>query len=355
MSVGRQPIDGRFGGRYDPTVPNVSLKDVAARAGVSFQTVSKALNDSGRVSAETRRRVREAADELGYVPNVLARGLQTRVTGTIGVLNSDFSNTVLAQHLVGIEREARRRGLGVLISSVDATGSDAERALRVLTERRVDGIICNAPAVEDDPRTGTLLRSGRIPAVSLHHIDGGGIPVVHGDNRESARLPMRHLLTLGHRRIGVIAGLRARRVTRERLDTYAEVLGEHGIALPPELVEEGDWEVEGGHRAAHRLLDRIPGLTALVAQNDTMAVGALNALYERGLRVPEDCSVVGCDDLHFAARTIPPLTTVRLPFHRAGETALGLLAEQMETGAAADRTMPVAMVYRASSRAVVPV
>lgn len=366
-----------------PHDPSPSLKDVAALAGVSFQTVSKALKGSGRVSEETRSRVREAAETLGYVPNALARGLQTRATGTLGVLNSDFSNTIIAQHLVGIEREARRLGFGVLVSSLDTQGSGADRAMRTLMERRVDGIICNAPVVEDDPALGATLRAG-VPAVALHSVAGGGVPVLHSDLRLSGRLPLLHLLQLGHRRIGIVLGLRARRVTRRRLAAYEELLGEYGMTLPASMTEEGDWKVEGGHQAAHRLLDRNPGLTALVVQNDEMAVGVLNALYERGLRVPDDCSVVGCDDLPVAARTIPPLTTVRLPFHETGAAAVRMLARRLNavetaktaktvetaeeeagerepgeadewhpdgTGALGETSLlPVEMVYRASTR-----
>ena len=333
---------------------HVSLKDVAARAGVSFQTASKVLNGKGTVSAETRRRILGAADALGYVPNALARSLLTSRTCTIGVIASDFSDTVLSQIVVGVEREARRHGHCVIIGSVDRDGSDGARYLRELIERRVDGIVTVAPKLEGDPRVGELLRGG-VPAVTTHHVAGGGVSVVRPDDFQAAFLATRHLTALGHRRIGTITGCRAGRVSHIRVEGYRHALVESGIPFDPDLVEAGDWEVEGGYQATHRLLDRAPDLTAVFAQNDPMAVGVLSALHDRGWGVPDDCAVVGCDDLTLAARTIPPLTTVHVPFLETGETAARLLVESIGARAA-KRTpeprqvlLPVHLVYRASS------
>jgi DNA-binding LacI/PurR family transcriptional regulator len=331
-------------------VPHTSLKDVAAKAGVSFQTASKVLNGKGTVSPATRSRILEAAESLEYVPNALARSLMSRNTATIGVIATDLSDTTLAQHIVGVEREARRRGLCVIIGSLDRSGSDAEAYLKVLLERRVDGIIIDAPVTESDVRVGEILR-GPVPAVSLHEVAGGGISMVTIDDKLSGLLPVRHLLSLGHRQIGMVTGVRRRHVTAERTEAYLQALDEFGITFDPALVEEGDWEVEGGYRAAQRLLDRAPDVTAIYAQNDVMAMGVLSGLHDRGLRVPEDCSVVGCDNLPLAARTIPPLTTVDVPFYRTGELAMETLLELIATKPAKPivRVLPVHMVYRAST------
>ena len=331
-------------------MPHTSLKDVAARAGVSFQTASKVLNGKGSVSQATRSRILEAAESLEYVPNALARSLMSRNTATIGVIATDLSDTTLAQHIVGVEREARRRGLCVIIGSLDRSGSDAEAYLKVLLERRVDGIIIDAPVTESDARVGEILR-GPVPAVSLHEIAGGGISMVTIDDRLSGLLPVRHLLSLGHRRVGMVTGTRRRHVSAERTEAYLQALDEFGITFDPALVEEGQWEVEGGYHAAQRLLDRAPDVTAMYAQNDVMAMGVLSALHDRGLRVPEDCAVVGCDNLPIASRTIPPLTTVDVPFYRTGELAMETLLELMVTKPAKPivRVLPVHMVYRAST------
>jgi DNA-binding LacI/PurR family transcriptional regulator len=333
-------------------VEHPSLKDVAARAGVSFQTAGKALSGKGRVSRATRQRVVDAADGLGYVPNAIARSLISRSTGTIGVIATEFSDTTLAQHIVGIEREARRQGLCVIIGSLDRSGSDCEQYLRLLLERRVDGILMVAPIIESNQRIGELLR-GTVPTVSLHGVAGGGVSTVMADDIQSALLPVRHLLALGHVRIGTITGWRGRQVAQARVAGYKQALAEAGLDYDEALVEEGDWEVSGGYSATHRLLDRVPDVTAIYVQNDMMGVGVLSALHHRGRRVPEDCAVAACDDLPIASRTIPPLTTVRIPFVEIGEAAARLLVEQLAGGSQkpAEVVLPVHLQYRASSRA----
>ncbi len=331
---------------------HASLKDVAAKANVSFQTAGKALAGKGRVAPETRRRILEAAAALGYVPNALARGLISRRTGTIGVIATELSDTTLAQHIVGIEREARRQGRCVIIGSLDRTGSDCEEYLRLLLERRVDGIVVVAPVIESDARIGELLRS-TVPAVCLHQIAGGGVSTVMADDLESGLLPTQHLLALGHRRIGMITGPRWRQVAQARSVGYRRGLEEAGIPYDDALVEEGDWEVSGGYSAAHRLYDRAPDLGAVYVQNDMMGVGVLSALQHRGLKVPEDCAVVGCDDLPIASRTIPPLTSVRIPFVEIGEAATRVLVDQMGRDGRnpVHLVLPVTLRYRASTRA----
>jgi DNA-binding LacI/PurR family transcriptional regulator len=339
-------------------VARVSIKDVAARSGVAFQTVSKVLNGKGSVTPATRERILAAVAELGYVPDAQARSVRTRTTATIGVITIDFSNTTIAQHVVGIEREARRHNRDVIITSVDEQGSDCERSLRILRERRVDGIIVNAPSVEDREDIAELLRTGP-PTVSLHHLPGDNHTLVHGDGKASALLPVRHLLSLGHRRIAMVTGWSARRISHVRHQAYVQALEEAGIDYDPALVEEGRWDVDEAYRATHRLFDRSGDITAVFAQNDQMAIGVLSALHDRGLRVPADCSVIGCDDIPIASQTIPPLTTVRLPFYEAGETAVRLLLDLLaqdtstpETGSGPvlrEVVLPVHMVYRSST------
>ena len=198
---------------------------MASKAGVSFQTAGKVLNGKGSVSAQTRERILDAAKTLGYVPNALARSLVTRSTCTIGIVASDLSDAELARFVVGAEREARRQGHGVLIGSIDTDGADAERYLRMLLERRVDGILTAAPQMERDARIGELLR-GPVPAVSIHRIPGGGVPLVGSDHVETALLATRHLLGLGHRRIATVVGARERQVTSMRLKGYERALEE---------------------------------------------------------------------------------------------------------------------------------
>jgi LacI family transcriptional regulator len=328
---------------------HVSIRDVATLAGVSFQTVSKVLNGKGTVAPGTRARILECASQLGYSPNVLARTLVTNHAFTIGVVASDLSDYVLAQFIVGAEREARRCGHGTIIGTVNREGSDGERYIHGLIERRVDGILLAAPQMEENPRVGEILRNS-VPAVSMHHVPGGGVSTVGSDHTQTGLLATRHLLSMQHRRIGAITTPKKRRVTLSRLQGYQQALGDAGAAFDPDLVEEGGLEAQDGYDATLRLLHRAPDISALFVHTDLMAVGALSALHDMGLNVPSDCAVVGCDDIPVAARTIPPLTTVHIPFYETGETAARLLLEMIANEPAEPQRilLPVSLVVRSS-------
>lgn len=332
---------------------HVSLKDIAAQAGVSFQTVSKVLKGKGNVSPETRAWILQVADELGYVPNALARGLVSQRTSTIGIVASDFSDYVLAQFVVGAEQEARRQDQCTIIGNIDLVGSDSERYIRLLIERRVDGIVLAAPQLEQNQQVGKMLHD-QLPVVSLHHVPGLKVSRVGQDQTQTGYLATRHLLELGHRRIATIVGPRDRRVTQLRLRGYQQALEEAGIAYDPNLIEEGNWQVESGYEAALRLLERFSvddaHFTAIFAQNDTMAIGVLSALQQQGCRVPEDCAVVGCDDIAIAAHTIPPLTTVHIPMYETGGVAVRLLLDIIAQRVEPQQILlPVYLVERQSS------
>ncbi len=329
---------------------SVSIKDIAAQAGVSFQTVSKVLKGKGSVSSETRARILETAQQLGYVPDAVARSLVSQRTGTIGIVASDFSDYVLAQLVVGAEREARRQGQCVIVGSIDESGSDGERYIRVLMERRVDGILLAAPQLESAAYVSEMLRD-RLPVVSMHYIAGDNIVKVGSYQSMIGFIATQHLLELGHRCIGTIVGPSSRRITRSRLRGYQRALNAMNIECTPACIEEGNWQVESGYAAAQRLLKRLPDLTAIFAQNDTMAIGVLSALHDQGRRVPEDCAVVGCDDIPLAAYTIPALTTIHLPFYENGEDAMQVLLKIIANEPTElDRiSLPVHLVRRASS------
>lgn len=327
----------------------VSLKDVAARAGVSFQTASKVLNGrTGVVSEESRLRIEAAAQDLGYVPNALARGLVRQSTYTVGVLAEDFSDVSLSRFVVAAQLEAERQGHAAIIASI-RPGVDPRESLRILLEHRVNGLLVIAPSLEEDPRLGEAL-SKAPPAVSLNHVPGGGVPLVGSDHRATGVLAAAHLLALGHRLLATITGPRSRRVTRSRLQGFRATVREAGQRLPLRRVVEADWTPAGGHDATHRLLDADPAVTAIFVQTDLMALGAVRALSERGVRVPDDCSVVGCDDHPTAAFLTPPLTTVRLPFEETGARAAALLLHLIREQAVPPlELLPVELVVRAST------
>jgi LacI family transcriptional regulator len=326
------------------------VKDVAAMSGVSFQTTSKVLNGKGSVSDVTRARILRAASDLGYVPNLQARSLVMQRTRAVGLIASDFSDYNLSRFIVGAEQEARRQGYGVVITSIEPEGSGTEYALPALMERRVDGILLAAPQMEEDRGLAHVLDRS-LPVVSLHHVPGGGVATVGSDHELTGFLATRHLIDKGHPVIATIIGTRGRRVTQSRLRGYRRALEEAGLAFPAELVEEGNWEIGEARAATQRLFDRRPQITAIFAQNDIMAIGVLSALREMGKRVPQDCAVVGCDDIEMAAYTVPPLTTIHVPFFETGAQAMRVLIEMITTGSVTPRKLllPVHLVARASS------
>ena len=328
----------------------VSVKDVAARSGVSFQTTSKVLNGGGSVAETTRARILQAATDLGYVPNLQARSLVMQRTRTIGVIAGDFSDPGLSRCLAGAEQEARRQGYGLMLTSIEPEGSGTEYALPAMMERRVDGILLAAPQMEEDRALSHVL-DRTLPVVSLSHIAGGAVATVTADDEQAGYIATRHLLDLGHRAIGALTGVRGRRLTQSRQRGYRKALDEAGVDSAGELVEEAGTDVAGGLAALPRLLARRRDVTAVFCHHDLVAVGALTALRAAGKRVPQDCSVTGCDGLDSAAFTTPPLTTVRVPFYDIGAEAIRLLLRMVTSGSPTARriVVPVGLIARAST------
>jgi DNA-binding LacI/PurR family transcriptional regulator len=190
-----------------------------------------------------------------------------------------------------------------------------------------------------------------VPIVSVNHIDGGVVTTVSADDEQAGRLGTRHLLEKGHRVIGALTGFTRRRTTQRRHEGYVEALEQAGVVPAPDLVEEAGEDVDGGLAALPRLLARRPDVTAVFCHSDLVAVGALTALRTLGKRVPDDCSVVGCDGLDSAAFTSPPLTTVRVPFYDIGTEAMRVLLKIVGGGTAAGAKIPVRLIIRASTAA----
>jgi len=322
---------------------------VAARAGVSFQTASKVLNgQAGVVSPATNDRILRAARELGYVPNALARGLVHQSSATIGILSDDFSDGAIARFVTGAQRSVDRAGHTALVVSTPP-GGDHSIPLRRLQEQRVQGILVIAPSLEGDPRLAEALPN-TVPLVSLSHIAGTKVPVVGSDHGKTGALVAEHLLSLGHTRVATIIGSRNRRVTASRLKGFQDALEADGVTLEPTAIVEVDWTSAGARSAVHPLMDLHGATTAIFAQTDLMALGVLRALAERGIRVPEDCSVVGCDDLEIAAFLSPPLTTVRIPFEDTGAlAALQLLKLVRGEKVPQRKLLPVELIERGST------
>ena len=295
-----------------------TIRDVAARAGVSHQTVSRVINESPRVTEATRERVRAAIRELAFVPSPMARGLISNQTRAIGVVADDVSDHFFACMVAGAEAEARRRGYYLMIASVEPD-DDEGGYLRLMLERRVEGLILARPSVPLRPRD----LQADVPVVAVGAGEERGFTVVDVDNRQGGYDATRHLLDHGHRRIATIAGPRGWPSATARLEGHRQALREADVA---ELVEHAfDWGLESGHTAAARLLERGADFTALFAHSDLIALGAIRRLREAGLRVPDDVSVVGFDDLPVADYVEPALTTVHQPMRELGALAAAVV------------------------------
>jgi LacI family transcriptional regulator len=310
----------------------VTLRDVARVAGVHPGTVSRALNPEtrGLVNERTAERVLEAAKELGYRPNPIARGLRTNRSHTIGVLVPDLMNPLFAAVVRGIEDGLRDGGYTPLIANTD---NDAERervAFEAMSARQVDGFIA-ATARRDHWLLGDEVLSGAKVVLVNRRVDSDALPAVTGDDREGVRLAVEHLAALGHERIAHLAGAQVLYTGWSRNQGFVDAMRAHGLELDPGLTVFSDAFTEReGTRCCGELLDERRDFTAVVAGNDLLALGCYDALEERGLRCPNDVSVVGYNDMPFVDRFRPPLTTIRVPHYELGSTAAHLMLEQLQ-------------------------
>jgi LacI family transcriptional regulator len=312
----------------------VTLRDVARVAGVHPATVSRALNEETRslVNEETARRVLQAADELGYQPNPIARGLKTNRSYTIGVLIPDLTNPLFPPILRGIEDRLEIAGYTPLTANTD---NDPERELldsQIMRARQVDGIIA-ATARRDHRLHDALLEAGtELVLVNRRQPD---LPVssATADDRLGMRLAVEHLLSLGHTRIAHVGGPLDYSTGLDRSESFHETMRTAGIAPDPELVlvAEAFTESEGA-RLCGQLVSEGRQFTAVAAANDLLALGCYDVFAERVVRCPEEISVIGFNDMPFAARFNPPLTTIHIPHYEIGKAAAELMLERLQDG-----------------------
>ena len=303
----------------------VTLHDVAALAGVSHQTVSRVINNSDRVRPETREKVEAAILELGYRPNIIARSMVRGNTRTLGCISPNLTDPVFTTIIEGAQAEARRLGFFILIGSA-STVEEVEPLLDELLNRRVDGlIVLNA---RDDERYKLLepLANDGSPIVYVKNspIDEL-VSSVRCDDIRGGYLATKHLLDLGHQDIAIILGLKNEQCTNERLAGYQMALAEAGLSPENHLIVQGNWSAQSGSDAVEKLLIKPDRFSAIFAQNDRMAAGAIKSLHEAGYRVPEDYSVIGYDDVPLASLIDPPLTTIQQPLEHFGEQASNIL------------------------------
>jgi len=328
-------------------------------AGVSLSTVSQVLNGrSGYASADTRDRVLEAARQLNYRPNALARGLVTSRTGTLGLVITDITRTLFPKVVAGIEQVASQQSYSVLLTCA-VTAEAEKRALETLLDKRVDGIIfmSNTTGAESD-HILALARQG-VPMVAINRsLESSELNQIAWDDIEVGRQATTHLIEQGHRRIAHLAGplTPPRRPSAvNRLAGYHRALEEAGLSIDERLVVDCGYQYDGGLAAASLLLDLDDPPTAVFAASDSMAVGFMNGLHRRGVRIPDDVSVAGANDDLAAQYVEPPLTTVRVPVAAAGRRAAEIVLAVIDAPSPAPvvhETLDVELIVRSSTQSL---
>jgi LacI family transcriptional regulator len=333
---------------------SATLRDVARLAEVHPGTVSRALNPETRrlVNEDTARRVMEAAEQLGYRPNPIARGLKTNRSYTIGVLVPDLMNPLFPPIVRGIQDKLEQAGYTPLIANTDNDRERERNDFEAMRARQVDGVIA-ATARLDDPEAGEV---DDLPVVYvLRHLEDGITASATADDREGGALAVQHVLDLGHTRIAHLSGPQGISTGRERHDGFCDAMKAAGVPVDPELIRFGDAFTEPeGRRLCEDLLASGVDVTAIVAGNDLMALGCYDVLAARGLDCPGDLSIVGFNDMPFSDRFDPPLTTIAVPQYDIGASAADLLLERLQQPEAPPRTIVLAphLVVRSSARSL---
>jgi LacI family transcriptional regulator len=313
-----------------PAAANVTIKDVARVSGVSPMTVSRVINESQRVSPETRRRVEQAIAELGYVPSRLARGLSRKRTGTLAVIVPDVANPFFTMIVRAAENVARRADYRVILADTRADLNVERDAIEELIAHRVEGIAIAPVSNRSRPHLLRLAAFG-VPFVLIDRaVPGLECDVVLGDSAGGAQLLVEHLLSLGHRRIGLIVESDEVSTARDRRRGYETALEAAAIVLDPALVAHTTVDPSGGFEGMRRLLELDDRPTAVFTVNNLVALGAIEAVRAVGLEVPDDVALVCFDDIEYASRLYPFLTAMEQPAETFGTLATQLLLERIE-------------------------
>lgn len=312
----------------------VTIRDVAKRAQVSAATVSRVLNKPELVDTATKERVRQAMTELDFQPNALARGLSVQRTDTLGLVIPGINDLFFTELYRGIEKASRENGMKLLLVDSQHSRTRAIEGFGFLKQHRVGGIIFTSKVVDKD--FDPLLDRIGVP-VALALTEGKGqtaLPAFKVDDVKAVFDVISYLVVRGHQRIGYITGQVEDDLTGTlRHEGYVAGLMHYGIPYRPEFVEPGDYRFDGGYTAMRKLLERqgSNGLTAICTASDEMAIGAMRCLYDNGLRVPEDISIVGFDDLSISRMVAPGLTTVAQPFAEIGEQVVRCLLDMIHS------------------------
>ncbi len=305
----------------------LTIKDVAKEAGVSTATISRVLHNSDSVKPETRDYVLSVIKRLNYNPNVLARQMRTQKTHSVIVTVPDIGNVFFSEVIYGIERCAQEHGYQILLVDMHEQADIEYYYFKAIQQHTIDGIISLSASVAK-----SLIEkvSEKYPiVVACQYLENYHVPNVTINNIQAAEDITEHLLALGHKRIAHISGQPNELFYRNRFNGYLSALAKHGLTIDLELVKYGEPTIQGGYENMKLLLDQDPSITAVFAAGDAIAIGACRAIKESGRRIPEDCAVVGFDDIDLSSFLSPPLTTIRQPRRAIGHTAFEMLMRLM--------------------------
>lgn len=331
----------------------MNIKEVAKRARVSTATVSRTINDPTKVRPETAERVRKVIAELNFYPNTHARTLVSGRSRMVGLIVSDITNPFFPDLVKSFEDHAVESGLEVILGNTSYSPERMAGCIRRMVERKVDGVAIMTS--ETDPDLVAELTRKNIPTVLLDTgTSGPHTAILKIDYAQGIQEAVDHLLSLNHREIAFIAGPLQLLSARMRQSAFVSGMQAAGITVSPAMIEHGDHRIDGGAAAMCRLLQVRPRPTAVITSNDLTAIGALASIHGAGLRVPEDISLVGFDDIAFAHLTQPPLTTVALSREQLAMRALNAIERMIDGQVAVEEEVSIAtrLVVRGSTRAI---
>ncbi|NTU74756.1 MAG: LacI family transcriptional regulator [Anaerolineaceae bacterium] len=331
-----------------PKTGKATIRDVALRAGVSHQTVSRVVNCDKGVTPETKGRVEEAIADLGYRPNAIARYMAKGNTRTFACITPNMTDYTFSSLIDGAETYAREHGYFMISASAPDAASFSVLVEQLVDSRRTEGLLVINPYADERHK----LLPVDVPVVLMGASPRSeGLASVALDDAQGGYIATKHLIELGHKQIALISGPLEEDCTQDRLGGYERALKEAGLFVDPELLYAGDWSATSGQAAVDQFQEIGAQFTAIFAQNDRMAVGAINHLQKSGLRIPEDVSIVGFDDMPLASYFDPPLTTIRQEILAIGSEAARLLLEAKEDPFAVSQQLlfPPELVIRSST------
>ncbi len=308
----------------------ITIEDVAEAAGVSRQTVSRAINDKDEISPATKKRVMEAVEKLGYRPNRLAQGMVTQRTYTIGLILSNIDNPFFPEVTRGVQDAAQAKGYNVLLCNTDDNAEIEVQELHSLGAQRVDGIILFSHQASDEDLRG--FADSFYPIVVINRIfDHPNVSVMMVDNYNGAQLVADYFIDQGHSQMGMLTNSSPSNSEVRRLRGFKERIIEKGLDLPDERIVTAPATLEGGRQAAHQLFDSYPDTTAIFTYNDLMALGGIRASLERGLKIPDEIAIIGFDNISFAAIATPSLSSVHVDKYGIGKQAMDRLLAMIDS------------------------